>query len=336
MARYYRLDLSRNHRISTEITGYAASTFVYLHSVTQRQEYLQGAIRAARFLTHLAWCPEFQAIPFEMEAESGNLAAYFFDCGIIIRGLLAVWRVTGITEFLDCARSVGKSMAVDFAYADGAYHPIVLLPGKCPAEHDAARWSRSPGCYQLKAAMAWWELAEATGDAALREPYDQVLATSLSSYAAFLPGHTDRMKVMDRLHPFLYFLEGLLPRVSELRCSVPLARGVRRVAAYLREIAPEFERSDVYAQLLRIRLYADRAGVVPLDEEAARFEAAKLREFQAAGEDPHLDGGFYFGRKGGEWLPYVNPVSAAFALQALTLWDEHRRGGPQAHRVLLI
>jgi hypothetical protein len=37
VARYYRSDTRRNARISTEITGYAVSTFVYLHGgwVTQ-------------------------------------------------------------------------------------------------------------------------------------------------------------------------------------------------------------------------------------------------------------------------------------------------------------
>ena len=32
VARYYRTDLERNHAVSTEITGYAASAFVYLHT----------------------------------------------------------------------------------------------------------------------------------------------------------------------------------------------------------------------------------------------------------------------------------------------------------------
>jgi hypothetical protein len=108
------------------------------------------------------------------------------------------------------------------------------------------------------------------------------------------------------------------------------------VAHHLREIAPEFERADVYAQLLRMRLYADRAGALPLDGAAAQFEAEKLAQFQAAGSDPSTGGGFYFGRKGGAWLPYVNPVSSAFALQALELWDECRTGKPRVFRHLLI
>jgi len=184
--------------------------------------------------------------------------------------------------------------------------------------------------------MAWYDLAEATGDPSLRAPYDTVLDYSLRTYAGFLPGHPDRRKVMDRLHAFSYFLEGLLPRASEPRCGAALCDGMRRVEHWLREIGPEFERSDVYAQLLRARIHADWAGVVPLDKSAAEWEAGQLKEFQHASPDPRIDGGFYFGRRGDRWLPFVNPVSTAFALQALQLWEQAKQGGGQAHRHLLI
>ena len=117
----------------------------------------------------------------------------------------------------------------------------------------------------------------------------------------------ERLKVMDRLHAFLYFLEGLLPHANEPRCAAAIRDGIPRAAHHLREIAPEFERSDVYAQLLRMRLYADRAGALPLDGAAAQFEAERLAEFQVAGSDPSTGGGFYFGRKAGAWLPVREP-----------------------------
>jgi hypothetical protein len=85
-----------------------------------------------------------------------------------------------------------------------------------------------------------------------------------------------------------------------------------------------------------MRLYADWTGVAPLNCEAARAEAEALAGFQAAHDDPRIGGGYYFGRKGAEVLPYVNPVSAAFACQALELWCARASGGAQAHRHLLI
>ena len=323
VARYYRVDLGRNQAISTEITGYAIGAFVYLHTLTHDDRYIGRATDAAGFLTHRAWDRSLAAMPFEIDPPAFT---YFFDCGIVVRGLLAAWRATGVGDFLECALAVGRSMARDFASQNGDFQPILGLPGKEAVERDACRWSRSPGCYQLKAAMAWHDLAEAAGTKDLDALYDRSVDECLRDSASFLPGHPDREKVMDRLHAFLYFLEGLLPRAREPRCAEALRDGIARTASMAREIAPVFARSDVYAQLLRIRLHADSAGAVPLDRIAAQEEAAALETFQAE------NGGFYFGRKGLSMLPYENPVSTAFALEALSLWH----GFARPHRHLLI
>ena len=65
-----------------------------------------------------------------------------------------------------------------------------------------------------------------------------------------------------------------------------------------------------------------------------QWEAEALAEFaRGPRDDPRIDGGFYFGRTGGNWEPYINPVSTAFALQALALGSG---AAPQPHRHLLI
>jgi hypothetical protein len=335
VARYYRSDVGSNRRVSTEITGYAASTFVYLHSLTAEKVFLERAVRAARFLTRTAWIPALETVPFEVEPTNEGLLSYFFDCGVIVRGLLATWRATGDDEFLRHARTLGCSMARDFAAGDAGYHPVLRLPEKDPLARDR-RWSRSAGCYQLKAAMAWADLAEATGEAEFRAQYEQALAFALHGYGSFLPGEENCEKVMDRLHAYSYFLEGMLPRASDPRCAAAICDGIRRIACYLREIAPQFDRSDVYAQLLRMRFFADWHRIVPLDREAAAWEATRLAEFQLEDEDSRIDGGFAFGARTGTWIPHVNPVSTGFALQALALWDRYRTGEAQVHRHLLI
>jgi hypothetical protein len=331
VARYYRAELQRNQPVSTEITGYAVKALFYCYELTGESYYFDRALSAARFLTRASWKPEWQTVPFELDG-NGNLLTYFFDCGIIVRGLLSAWRSAGDPEFLDVARALGGSMAVDFRSNDSEFHPILLLPGKQAANRDKERWSRSPGCYQLKAVMAWQELAEATGDSQFQEMYQRAAAQAVRTSGAFLPGHPDPAKVMDRLHAFLYFLEGLLPGAGDARFAAVICDGIHRTAEYLRELAPQIERSDVYAQLLRMRIYASAAGAVPLDLEQARFEARKLEEFQGSSDDSRIEGGFYFGRQGGEWLPHVNPVSTAFALQALALWEQGQHGGaPPQH-----
>jgi len=329
VARYYLTGERRFLPVSTEITGYTCSALVYLHSVSCDKRYIDAALRSARFLTRIAWDSVNCVMPFEIDPAA---FAYFFDCGVIVRGLLAVWRASGDDEFLTCAIAVGNSMLRDFPGAEGDYHPILALPAKTAEPRDPRRWSRSATCYQLKSAMAWWDLFEATGENCFREPYQRVLEYALTDYRDFISRHPDQLGRMDRLHALCYFLEGLLPWSHEKRCADALQLGLLMAGTFLRVIAPKFARSDVYAQVLRARLYADWAGAVPLDRDAAVGEAEALAGFQAADSDPRIDGGYWFGRKDGRLLPFVNPVSAAFASQALELW--HNR--EQVNRHLLI
>jgi len=133
VARYYRTDLEQNLPISTEITGYAMSALVYLHSLSADPEYLNRARSAARFLADTAWEPQSSTLPFELDPPAFT---YFFDCGIVARGLLAAWRSTGIDSFRDTAAALGASMARDFVSPSGDIHPILALPSKTPVGRD--------------------------------------------------------------------------------------------------------------------------------------------------------------------------------------------------------
>jgi hypothetical protein len=264
----------------------------------------------------------------------GPALAYFFDCGIIVRGLLRAWRATGETECRDTAIAAGRAMLTDFPGHDGI-HPIIALPDKRPLAWEP-RWSASPGCYQLKSAMAWHELFEVTGESAFLRGYEAALQSALENDRAFLAVDSDPQRTMDRLHAYGYFLEGLLPVLDRPDCARVFRDGVDRVSGLLREIAPDFARSDVYAQLLRARLVGEAHGLLPLDETAAGQEAEQARSFQIASDNPRVAGGFLFGRKQGDALPFVNPVSTAFCVQALALWDDRQAGRPPGARETVI
>jgi hypothetical protein len=334
VARYYQSDSRRNAPVSTEITGYAVSALTYLSNTTGDDKFLAGAERAAQYLVHHAWSEQSATFPFEPVSNGDIPYAYFFDCGIIARGLLALWRASGNREYFERAKECGLSMAFDFM-AEEAMHPVLRLPDKQPLSYDA-RWSRRPGCYQLKSALAWRELAAATGQRELASAFERMLAYSLATHAAFLPSDVDDQRVMDRLHAYGYFLESLLAVAERPECAAALESGMHRVQAHLGRIAPEFVRSDVYAQLLRIRLFGAKLGIIRLDEEAAQDEAARLAEFQAQSPDRRIDGAFWFGRRRDAMLPFANPVSTAFAAQALALWREYQESGVETPVIALI
>jgi len=327
IARYFRWDTGKNHPVSTEITGYGASALAWLHGLTGEPGYAEAAGRAGRFLVEKAWDVELQTFPFEWGDGSPRLS-YFFDCGIIVRGLLSAGRLTQTSSFFELAASCGRAMARDFA-GSGEFHPVLALPEKTPVAGDG-RWSRHPGCYQLKSAMAWFDLFEETGDEEFLQSYETALAYSLRTHHLFLDSEPEQERVMDRLHAYAYFLEGLLPVVDRPECMAAMAEGIERMACYLRGMAPVFERSDVYAQLLRLRLFSDNPGT------AAEEEASRIAGFQLDDNDPRIAGGFCFGRKRGALLPFVNPASTAFCAQALEMWRQYQAGEFLADRLNLI
>lgn len=336
VARYYRSDLGKNTLVSTEITGYAASFLLYVYEQTGLAEYRDAGMRAARFLACTAWDANLGVFPFEHSSNgvAASPLSYFFDSGIIVRGLLSAWRATRDSHFLDTALSAGRGMLLHFR-GFSAIHPILTLPERQPRAYEK-RWSTSPGCYQLKASMAWHDLYEAAGDRDMLAAYEASLQAALATQHEFLSAESDPAKVMDRLHAYAYFLEGLLPRATDPGCARALALGVDRIASQAEGIAPSFARSDVFAQLLRLRLYASELGVRPLDEWAAGREAQAAAAFQLQSDDSRIAGGFGFGTRGGAIMPFVNPVSTAFCAQALTWWEQYSQHRFQPGRHALV
>ncbi len=320
VARYYFSDeRQRNAPLSTEITGYAASALVNLYKQSSEVQYLDAAINAANYLVD-AWDETCSAMPFERD-EPNPRHSFFFDDGIIVRGLLAVWREYKNEDFLATAVKVGTSMATDFAKGND-FVPILELPSKAQEGRNPQRWSRSSACYQLKAALGWYELWETTDDERYLTNYRRLLHSSLANHDTFLPGVESECLVMDRLHPYCYFLEGLLPVIDDPAAAKATIWGIERVAGLVESISPKFLRSDVIAQLLRVRIFADQFGVAPLNEQTGQKEAQLLQGFQSNDSDDTLQGGFWFGRKSREFLPFMNPVSTAFANQALEMWAQ--------------
>ena len=306
IARYYLVQEGRNAALSTEITGYGISALLELYQRLGDERYLTAARRAGDYLVRIAWREDLETFPFET-GEGVPELTYFFDLGIIARALLRLARVTGESLYGDYARRAATAMARDFRCETGGYHPVLRLPDKTPVPHEAW-WSRRPGCFHLKAALVWYELG-------MMEEYERQLAYALSCWREVISLETERPRIMDRLHALAYFLEGLMPVAEREECRRALNFGSDWGAGLLEELAPGFERSDVHAQLLRVRLFLGKS-------QTAAF--ARMQSFQNGRGDVRLRGGYAFGRKQGLVLPFANPVSTAFCLQAAAWWNDHK------------
>ncbi|HVW10116.1 MAG TPA: hypothetical protein VHC90_16115 [Bryobacteraceae bacterium] len=326
-SRYYRSEIQKNLPVSTEISAYAAKALLFLYRTTGEREYLDAARNTISFLINQAWDRTQNLFPYEHPSptEESRHLTYFFDSGIIIRGLVAYWHFEKDDRILDLATAAAHGMKAFWTGRD--YHAILTLPDQKPLKR-TAQWSTAPGCHQAKSALAWWELAEITGDETLKRQYLHMIESGMHTCRGFLAGANERLKIVDRLHAYSYFLEAMSPLLEQADVAKTYRFVLDEAAAKLRELAPEFCRSDVYAQILRARVRASH--VIPVDRAAASEEAAALAAFQVESEDPRFSGGFLFGKRAGVPSPHVNPVSTTFAIQALEMWRAFQAGDAEA------
>ena len=130
---------------------------------------------------------------------------------------------------------------------------------------------------------------------------------------------------MDRLHAFSYFLEGILPAAASDEVRAALRDGIVQVSQYLREIRPQFERSDVSAQLLRVRLLASQLADIELNAAEADEEFHRIPRFQVQ-STMHASRGLRIRKPRRRVDSSQNPVSTAFCLQALEMWSDFQNG----------
>src|SRR6185312_2070802 len=101
--------------------------------------------------------------PFETSRDGSQLSAqgYFFDCAIVIRGLMALWNLTGDPQYLTRAERCGAALMDRMSRVDGSFFPFLARDSGIPSAGED-HWSLEPGVYQLKTGLAFLELGEAT------------------------------------------------------------------------------------------------------------------------------------------------------------------------------
>ena len=327
VARFYRADVQQYQDISTQSTAFFISTFLRLGEPSQNLA-PDEALRAGGFLLDRAFHRSKELFAHEVYggSNSPSTRTYFFDCSIVIRSLVDLWKATEEPDYLECVERCGFALQILMSRMDGSFFPVYDFSRDQPID-DGETWSTRPEVYQLKAGLALQDLTDATGLYEFVDMSETLRRWCLKRHESFVPNFGDSEERMSQLHAYCYFLEGLLQEASQdADCSRALQWGILRVENLVEEMGPQFPRSDIIAQLLRLRFYADTFAVMEIDHDTAESEVAALIEFQQQSSDPRVDGGFAFARRGTEIVPHMNPVSTVLAVQALTMWESAEQG----------
>lgn len=335
--------------VYAEITGYLATAMCWLYERTADPRFLDSAVRAADWLldTGIYHAPTggmrcLQPLaPSRFDYKHNQI--YTFDCGVILNGLVNVYRATGSAKYLNASTRLGDWLCTAAQRANGSFRPVYDIANDAWVESDN-EWSLCAGSYHTKISLGLANLFSVSGAAHYARAAERGCDFALTfqqpdgRFVSFpANGGTNS-------HPHTYSAEGLWVTGSLLGREAYLDASARATAWLFTVQSPEGlvprhyhndeplynERVDILAQALRMAEIHTANGRL---SSAARDGIERLVPIilrnQASDADARVDGGFYFGRlSNGDQMRHVNVWVSAFAAQALLLRADAMAGQP--------
>lgn len=317
--------------IYSEISGYAMTTLAYLYRETKEPRYKENACKIGDWILTVESQNGTIPTAFYLSAQSVQKPGeiHSFDVGMVLDGLVCLYRETQNTAYLDGAKKAADWL-ISIQRHDGSVSAMIDDATGEIKDHNGT-WSTQAGPYHVKNVIGLLNLFDVTKETRYRDS-----AIKLCDYALtrqkpdgqFLTyGELDGTN----LHPHLYSCEGLYVAgltLNDNRFTEASLRGTKWalnqsldgiVARHKHSDALNYnERVDILAQTLRM------AALHGLQIDQADAIAAKLPQYINKEDDTATLGGFIFGKSStGESLPHVNAWVTMFALQALRLYGKH-------------
>ncbi len=344
---WYEQDTQTMPYVYSEITGYLTTLMCYLYQETGDSRFLDSATGAGDWLVRTAYQPDggfrclFPLVPSRYEFKHSQL--YTFDTGVILSGLVNLYRATQRPLILAAAVTTADWLIRDMQKPDGTFYAVYDVDQRTMIESDK-EWSLCSGSYHTKVAIGLANLYDATR-------HDKYLQAAVKACDIALTFQQPDGRFISfpteggtNSHPHAYSAEGLWTVGKYLGREDYLSASVRATEWLLRWQSPEGyvprhfhdgqplynERVDVLGQTLRLASIHIGEGRIALTEETRakldKLVTVILRN-QAESDDRRVNGAFYFGRlSSGELMPHANVWVSAFAIQGLRLYDSVLQG----------
>jgi hypothetical protein len=338
--------------IYSEITGYAITSYVYIHSeLAGCQEALYAAKDSASWIiqnltmhksSSLSLLPAgvIEISDFDLKGDLSN-QIYAFDNGMILLGLLNLYKITKEKNLLIAAEKIAESLIEKFF--DGSKLVAVLdrscntIPSNNLISDHGIKWSNVSGPYHSKLSLGLLELSCLTNNNNYAMVSDSLCKFALEFQRAdgrFIT-NPDQENITF-LHPHLYTCEGLIYSGIKNSDLNYLSAGIKGVTWAMRQINPltgglprntasrSPEQSDCTAQLLRLLIICN-SQVQELMKVSSNFMDKiiekllhRLLDFYIAeGEDR---GGIRYHLS----LDTACSWCTMFTMQALRLWTKRK------------
>ncbi len=225
---------------------------------------------------------------FNLKGDISN-QIYSFDNGMILTGLLNLYKINRNSEGLNIAVKIADALIDNFF--DGTKMIALLDSSLKPIDYGKGKWSTMSGSYHTKIAMGLLKLFKVTQKVIYKE-----VACSICDFALTMQNEDGRFKTNDDpnltfLHPHLYSCEGLLYAgidISDSRYVEGSFKGLEWAIKLMdsnngslpRSTKENIEQSDCIAQLLRLLIicYSDlkNRNNLTLDSSIERLKQSLL------------------------------------------------------------
>lgn len=343
---WYEEDTKQYPFVYSENTGYMLTMMCYLWDRTKKREYLERGKLAGDWLLNVVHESNggFRCLyplnPSRFDFKKEQM--YAFDNGIILNGLVNLYRSTKEEKYLVAAVTVADWLVYSAQKPSGGFFPVYQLSEGRFFESDK-EWSMTSGSYHVKIAIGLLNLYDLSKKKKYLESAVKICDFALSCQNAsgryisyFSRGGTNA-------HPHCYTAEGLwvagayLEREDYLNSScqgVKWLLDMQSKKGYIPRLflddKPIYnERIDALSQALRLSVIHLSKNRLPqsIKSKMDLLLANILDCHVRSSKDIKADGGFYFGKSsaGDEVMPHVNLWVTAFAIQALQLYTDYSR-----------
>ena len=341
---WFELDQKSYSYAYSEITGYGITTLLYLEDHFEgEQNFLAGAVSAAEWLmTHAIHpCGGVKTRDYYHATEESHLYSfdsdniYAFDNGMVLYGIVNLYKRTGEKKYLDFARYIAEFLIKDMLKEDGLFFAVFNVSNGT-RQDDPWKWSSQSGSYHAKLALGFTDLFDVTGE----EKYKEIVLRLCRKCITFQEGSgrfiTSRADNTTHLHPHCYSAEGLMYAGAYFGEDEFIESATHATTWIFDNQLPDggipkkftgkefmnYYRSDILAQSLRLGLLM---GVMDKIDETyfTYFDdlRKKLIDFQYMEENDQAGGFFYGTTLDGSEKQHLNSWCTMFAVQALIMYD---------------
>lgn len=326
----------------SEISGYLITFMVFQYQITKKNIYLKSAERSASWLIERAQDKDggFKClflIDKKLKYQKKESLVYSFDNGVIITGLINLYKITKNKKYLNAAIKAADFMIKIFFKKFFSVRPVFNLKTKKFTE-DNRQWSLVSGSYHTKISMGLLSLYEVTKNEKYLRYGKKILDGYLKKQKKDGEFLSTRFNI--NFHPLCYTAEGywscgkFLKNKKYLQASKKITKWILEQILSngtvprlkLNKVFIYHERVDILSQVLRLLvIHSKELNINQNSKEKIKNLTNTILKYQYLKGSKKKKGGFLWGKKSnGEKTSDINTWVTAFASQAFDILTDSK------------